>query len=71
MCPSVRPPLLTDFGLLLNEPIKEISPLLPNPCHCQDYDRAVLYPAQPGSGLRGGVWGVGCGVWGVGFRIDG
>ena len=25
------------------------SPLLPNPCHFQDYDRSMLSPTQPGS----------------------
>ena len=35
--------------LLVTELIKEVSPLLPNPCHFQDYDRSMLSPAQPGS----------------------
>jgi len=34
---------------LITEFIKEVSPLLPNPWHFQDYDRSMLYPAQPGS----------------------
>ena len=43
-CPSpvVRPFLITEF-------MKEVSPLLPNPCHFRDYDRSMLSPAQPGS----------------------
>ena len=28
--------------------MKEVSPLLPNPCHYQDYNRS-LFPVQPGS----------------------
>ena len=34
---------------LITEFIKEDSPLLPNPCHFQYYDRSMLSPAQPGS----------------------
>ena len=34
--------LTTDYSLLIAEFIKEVSPLLPNPCHYQDYDRSVF-----------------------------
>jgi len=36
-------------GLLITESIKEVLPLLPNPCHFQDDDRSMLSPNQPGS----------------------
>ena len=35
--------------LLITELFQEASRLLPNPCHFQDYDRSMLYSAQPGS----------------------
>ena len=44
---------------LITEFIKEVSPLLPNPWHFQDYDRSMLYPAQPGSEGCGGGCSVG------------
>ena len=37
------------YCLLITESFKEVSPLLPDPCHFQDYHWSVLYPAQPGS----------------------
>ena len=40
---------LKGVGLRITECIKEVWPLLPNPCHVQNYDRSMLYPAQPGS----------------------
>jgi len=52
-----RSPLLR-ARLLITEFIKEVSPLWPNPSHVQDYDRSMLYPAQPGSvqtGRRGEI----------------
>ena len=34
---------------LITEFMKEGSPLLPSPCHHQDYDRSMFPPVQPGS----------------------
>ena len=49
--PGARP--VSALHVLMSVPttefIKEVSPLLPHPCHIQDYDRSMLYPAQPGS----------------------
>jgi len=36
-------------GLEITEFIKEVSPLLPNPCHSQVYERSMISPDQPGS----------------------
>ena len=33
---------LPKLRLLITEFIKEVSPLLPNPCHHQDYDRSIF-----------------------------
>jgi hypothetical protein len=34
---------------MITEFIKEVSPLLPDPCHFQDYDRSI-FPLSPHSG---------------------
>jgi len=34
---------------LITESIKEVSPLLPNPCHHQDYERSIFPPDPYGS----------------------
>ena len=34
------------FWLLITEFVKEVSSLLPNPCHFQDYDQS-MFPSGP------------------------
>ena len=42
-----------EFELLITECVKEVSPFLPHPCHFQDYDRSMLYPAHSEFGVLG------------------
>ena len=53
---------------------EEVSPLLPNSCHIQDYDRSMSYPAQPvmacmADGMCGGVGGR-CVRWTDGSKVS-
>ena len=74
-------------GLLITEFIEEDSPLLPNPCHFQDYDLSMFplslvlsFRVQERSRVSGllrvsgfgrSVWGLGNRVYGYGFRVWG
>jgi len=47
------PSTLAPFELLITEFIKDVSPLLPNPCHFQDYDRSMLSSNRLECSIRG------------------
>ena len=64
--PSTPPHGAACSRVLITEFIKEVSPLLPNLCHHQDYDRSIS-PGARHSRYR--FWDLGVGVWGLGFEV--